>query len=229
MRRVIVLLTLTLLFVFPDLKAQQCGTEATAENISFLKSLEQRAKHNASDRLAGVFVTVPIKLHIIRRSDGTGGISEGAVSTAVTKMNTFYANANMAFELVGGVNYIDNSRFYDFINTDEEALARPNDVNGAVNLYLSNSITSSSGRPIGGYTRFPPSADRVFAIFRSLAGGTLEHEMGHYFTLFHTHGVTNNGAATGTITFTVPSNAPDTLFYVCEFHASMTGQINIVD
>ncbi|RNC90332.1 MAG: hypothetical protein ED555_10695 [Allomuricauda sp.] len=42
-------------------------------------------------------------------------------------------------------------------------------------------------------------------------------------------GVTNNGAATGTITFTVPSNAPDTLFYVCEFHASMTGQINIVD
>jgi plastocyanin len=42
-------------------------------------------------------------------------------------------------------------------------------------------------------------------------------------------GVTNNGAATGTITFTVPASAPATLFYVCEFHGSMTGTITITD
>lgn len=42
-------------------------------------------------------------------------------------------------------------------------------------------------------------------------------------------GVTNNGAVSETITFTVPSNAPDTLFYVCEFHGSMTGTITIID
>jgi Cu/Zn superoxide dismutase len=42
-------------------------------------------------------------------------------------------------------------------------------------------------------------------------------------------GVTNNGAVSGTITFTVPSDAPDTLFYNCEFHASMTGTITITD
>ncbi|MCA0931827.1 superoxide dismutase family protein [Lutimonas saemankumensis] len=43
------------------------------------------------------------------------------------------------------------------------------------------------------------------------------------------NGVTNNGAATDTITFTVPMDAPDTLFYICEFHAEMAGTINIVD
>lgn len=42
-------------------------------------------------------------------------------------------------------------------------------------------------------------------------------------------GVTNNGAVNGTVTFTVPSNAPNTLFYNCEFHASMTGTITITD
>ncbi|WP_238718875.1 hypothetical protein [Pelagihabitans pacificus] len=42
-------------------------------------------------------------------------------------------------------------------------------------------------------------------------------------------GVTNNGAATGTIVFTVPEDAPDVLFYICEFHGSMTGRIRIVD
>lgn len=42
-------------------------------------------------------------------------------------------------------------------------------------------------------------------------------------------GVTNNGASSGTILFTVTANAPDTLFYICEFHASMKGTFNIVD
>lgn len=42
-------------------------------------------------------------------------------------------------------------------------------------------------------------------------------------------GVTNNGAVSGTITFTVPADAPNTLYYNCEFHGSMTGMINVTD
>jgi len=42
-------------------------------------------------------------------------------------------------------------------------------------------------------------------------------------------GVTNNGASGETITFTVPDDAPDTLYYICEFHSLMTGTFNIID
>jgi len=42
-------------------------------------------------------------------------------------------------------------------------------------------------------------------------------------------GVTNNGAVSGTITFTVPTDAPNTLYYNCEFHGSMTGMINVTN
>jgi plastocyanin len=42
-------------------------------------------------------------------------------------------------------------------------------------------------------------------------------------------GVTNNGAVSGTITFTVPMNAPGTLYYNCQFHGAMTGVITITD
>lgn len=42
-------------------------------------------------------------------------------------------------------------------------------------------------------------------------------------------GVTNNGSQSGTITFTVPSDAPGTLFYNCQFHSVMTGTITITD
>ena len=42
-------------------------------------------------------------------------------------------------------------------------------------------------------------------------------------------GVTNNGAESGTVSFTVPSDAPNTLYYICQFHASMTGTLTITD
>ena len=45
-------------------------------------------------------------------------------------------------------------------------------------------------------------------------------------TLYNT-GVTNNGADYGTVTFTVPTNAPDTLYYQCGNHSSMYGLLQI--
>lgn len=45
----------------------------------------------------------------------------------------------------------------------------------------------------------------------------------------YNNGVTNNGASSGVISFTVPSNAPNTLYYICEFHSSMTGIITITN
>lgn len=42
-------------------------------------------------------------------------------------------------------------------------------------------------------------------------------------------GVTNNGISNGVITFTVPNNAPNTLYYICEFHSSMKGVITVTN
>jgi hypothetical protein len=42
-------------------------------------------------------------------------------------------------------------------------------------------------------------------------------------------GVRNNGISNGAITFVVPHNAPSTLYYNCQFHISMAGQINVTD
>ena len=42
-------------------------------------------------------------------------------------------------------------------------------------------------------------------------------------------GIANNGASSGLVTFTVPADAPPTLYYICQIHSGMTGVINIVD
>jgi hypothetical protein len=43
----------------------------------------------------------------------------------------------------------------------------------------------------------------------------------------YSSGVTGNGSTTGDVVFTVPMNAPDQLYYICEFHSSMTGVFQI--
>ena len=43
----------------------------------------------------------------------------------------------------------------------------------------------------------------------------------------YTNGLSANGVQSGQIVFTVPLSAPSTLYYICQFHASMQGQINI--
>lgn len=42
-------------------------------------------------------------------------------------------------------------------------------------------------------------------------------------------GVINNGTQVGRMQIIVPHNAPNTLYYYCQFHSSMGGQINIID
>jgi hypothetical protein len=42
-------------------------------------------------------------------------------------------------------------------------------------------------------------------------------------------GVTDNGTQNGVITFTVPNDAPSTLYYVCQYHSMMAGSINIAN
>ena len=43
------------------------------------------------------------------------------------------------------------------------------------------------------------------------------------------NGVTNNGTQSGSLTFVVPTDAPATLFYDCQFHSNMTGKITVTD
>lgn len=45
----------------------------------------------------------------------------------------------------------------------------------------------------------------------------------------YNEGVYNNGAQNARILFRVPDDAPDTLYYACQFHESMQGVINIID
>jgi len=164
--------------------------------------------------------------------DGTTGISQTQIS-----------------EMVGGaaLNYNDIASLMAYINVHNS------DTDLATIVASGNIGVSTGSAPEVIYQVTSPSnADYVFS-----GGGlsaapdpdlTLERGKTYQFSLntpghpfliktvqgngnsnLYNNGVTNQGAVSGDLIFTVPMDAPNTLFYNCQFHTPMTGTLTIVD
>ncbi len=175
--------------------AQNCGTEATPAQIEYLsRNSEERANYSLHRSRTASVDFVPIQIHIVRKSDGTGGLTVEEMDGVIGTMNDYYVNANMEFFQCEDINYIDDDNYYDYTQDQENALGLQYDVSNVINIYFFNSITGSGGGGLCGYTYFAPSPDRIFMSNScALNGSTMSHEMGHYFSLYHTHGKSNNG------------------------------------
>ena len=78
------------------------------------------------------------------------------------------------------------------------------------------------------------NADPDLTLHRGFTYQFINNSGGHPFYITNTPmagaynvGVTNNGFGSGTITFTVPMDAPATLYYYCSVHPVMSGTITI--
>lgn len=169
--------------VTPSL-SQECGTIAVEYPTNF-----DISKSYANGKISDGLIKIPIKVHIINKSDGTGGISLNSIVQGLAKTNEWYANANMEFFILDDVNFINNDDFFDLKRSQEGAIAVPNDVPKVINMYFSNRLTAS-GINLCGYSSFPGGTDRVFMANGCTANGnTIAHELGHYFGLYHPHEV----------------------------------------
>ncbi|WP_299278469.1 T9SS type A sorting domain-containing protein [uncultured Psychroserpens sp.] len=203
------LLLLTLFCCIFNAMAQhdeQCGTVFTAESESYFKKLLPEVRQYeaeyfqkvAQGRSSTAISSVPIKAHIIRNTDGTGGLTAAQLNAAIANMNAFYANALLEFFLCDGINYIDDSNYFDYETNQEAALTGANNVSNVINIYFANTVVSSqSGGGLCGYAYFPGGPETILMNNNCATNGsTLPHEMGHFFALSHTHGPTNGAQTT---------------------------------
>lgn len=206
---------------------QECGTIATPQQINHMdKTKTQRENYTAhlEDR---ALTMVPIQIHIVRRTNGTGGLTAAQITTLIDDANVNYTNSNMEFFQCQAINYINNDGYFDFNQTQENNIAASNDVLNVINIYYFNSVTSTTGSSLCGYSRFPPSADRII-MTNSCAtnGSTMTHELGHFFSLYHTHGKTNTGTTDELVNGSNCSTKGDD---VCDTPAdpNLSGKVNI--
>ncbi len=171
-----------------------CGTPAKTE-AQMRYTLDVIDKM-AATRNAGT-TALPIRIHIIRMDDGTGGIDMEDVNIGLSYLNYYYKEIGAEF-FIASVNYIDDTDWYDFDSADEATMTAAHSTYDAINIYFANTVTSS-GTAACGYAYYPSNLEGTLNILMrnsctaAYENGTLVHELGHFFDVAHTHNGTSNG------------------------------------
>ncbi|MBC7571732.1 MAG: fibronectin type III domain-containing protein [Spirosoma sp.] len=185
--------------VVPTSGSIVCGTVAPppAESRALVREAASALqKKKASGAPLASISYVPLRPHIFRRTDGTGGFD-------LASLNQVMAATNNHFLLNGsGIQFYFSGKTPDYIDDDElyngfQGNLPPNHSdNNAMNQYYAHTF---SGGWVGysGLAQFPadyPNSTHSYVIARSgvnldNAGNyLLPHELGHNFNLFHTFG-----------------------------------------
>lgn len=183
------------LLLSPDLFGQHhdhsapCGTsredldQITEQLVQNLAVLEERPV----DLRNGAITYVPIKFHIVRKSDGTEGVDTEFVLAMLCGLNEFFADQEIQFFIKGGFNYINNSVLFDNPKgTTGVTVMNNNRASGHLNIFLTNQTGEAD--VLGYYTAGQSYAQDYIVIRKSEIGYkkyTLEHEVGHYFGILH--------------------------------------------
>jgi hypothetical protein len=170
-----IIVVLVFCLIQSKLTAQNCGAPNSAPNINY----EVVAGASSSDFFP---ICVNVKFHIVRQSNGTGGIPSTAIQTMVDNLNTAFNPQNI-YLISTGFDFVNNSDL-TYLQTDSEynTLITQNVVNNAMNVYIID------GNDLGWAGRIDniPGIKCVINS-SSIFSPTLPHEIGHGFFLFHTH------------------------------------------
>ncbi|GAA3621933.1 T9SS-dependent choice-of-anchor J family protein [Flavivirga jejuensis] len=176
-----------------------CGTTTSQESLDYIYSIKpQIKKHeqvfasNKSNKnnTHSVVNSIPVKAHIVRSSKGTGGLCVSDLNNAIETLNAIYAGAYMEFFLCDAINYIDDDGLCHFKKGNESDLKETNYTAGLINIYFIDYLENTSEESICGYSNNVGRHNDIIVIKNSCAtnGSSLAHELGHFFSLTHTHG-----------------------------------------
>jgi Secretion system C-terminal sorting domain len=139
---------------------------------------------------------IPIKLQVIRKSNGTTetNITDmlDAFNFALGNTNGIFSDAKIQFYIDGiAPNYIDDDTYYTFKDSyASDGFLKKYGSKTAINVLLPNSFAFGAC----GYADAWPSSYLIshYIVIPTLGGScvknnTLAHELGHYFALKHTH------------------------------------------
>ncbi len=172
-------------------KKRECGTTVTPRQLEV--ELARKARQAALvapevDPPTQAPYYLPLTIHIVRRSDRTGGITLDQLEIAMQDLNRMWQPVGIQFFIYGAIDYINNDTHFNVpnMNANQDALRQVNAVANTINVYFTNLMG------LNGKSSFTADAVQGVLVDIDSAGvatnpSTFAHEIGHYFDLYHTH------------------------------------------
>jgi hypothetical protein len=170
----------------------ECGLTMTRAEAAMAWQLHLAGAYIPPAHPRGVCI-VPLTIHIVRSSSGTGGLAQQWANQCIVDANLLFAPAGIQFVQPGPTRFIDSNLFYSGINTLAQInqLRQTDPVPNTINIYFTEHLAYEAGA-LCGISSFTFSSVQGIAMNnnctpRSGNHSTFTHELGHYFDLFHTH------------------------------------------
>lgn len=164
-----------------------CGNALTQEDFKHLRTRDIAGAYVLPAVMPPGPVVVPVTFHVVRRSDGGGGLSEARLAQTLTDLNTGFEGSGITFCRPGPLRYVDSDEYYNIESgAERRELLAINPVPNTINLYFVGVFGFC------GFSSFTGSSAQGIVVANYCAGvsnnpTTVPHEVGHYFDLLHTH------------------------------------------
>lgn len=153
---------------------EYCGTPTSSTPQHF-----EGFEGNLNSRTTPSGICINVFFHIVRESDGTGGINPANINVILQNLNEAF-NPHRIYINNFGVDFIDSSTYYNLATNEFNGLISINNISNAINFYLVNSA------PYAGRAQDILSKNLV-VVNNSALSPTSPHELGHCLNLWHTH------------------------------------------
>ncbi|MDG2424257.1 MAG: M43 family zinc metalloprotease [Phycisphaerales bacterium] len=192
-RALLVLLTLVFLPGMPALgqvgiNEWDCGTVLTPEGADFAKrKIDEGAWSQSTDTRDLPLLFIGVTCHIVRYSDGSEGIPESRVDTAIADLNLHMVPAGLSFFRDGDFIYIDNDDYAElFTSAQRDELRQYDPVEGTMNVWFIPVLAGLCGESSFTFSTHQGIMMANDCTATASDRATFSHEVGHYFNLFHT-------------------------------------------
>lgn len=165
-----------------------CGM-TTVDQMPLVDFVEyyNKIKNDPSYHQREGILNVPIRFHLVGRTDGSGKIQPTLVLQQFERLRKEFLAVDMHLYLYeNSFSQINSTSIYTSPGTASAAVRTNKDPN-ALNIFITQNANTSSGAgtTLGFYS---PSDDYIIIRIQDVAGstGSLTHELGHMFSLPHT-------------------------------------------
>ena len=165
-----------------------CGVDQEGINQITERLLRNKAAWLENPVRFRDMIYIPIKFHLVAKSDGNGRVSEAKVLDQLCALNEDFLDLGMQFYAQDGFNYINNTTIYDNHTGAQNGLMSFERDGDAINIWILNDA-NPSGSGLGGTTLGYYTAGFDWLVIKKTEisdnNTTLTHEMGHFFSLDH--------------------------------------------